>query len=126
MRGVLSILLILTTLNCYSQDTIKVPQLELDEFFAALDTIKQQDSLKSILIDSYELQLKNYNLLSSQDSLIISYKNLEIGLLKDQVKTYDYRLKQVDKWYKKPWIGVVSGIAITLFTIHIIDYSLPK
>ena len=72
------------------------------------------------------MQVKNYNLLSNQDSLILSYKNQEVDLLKYQIKLYDNRLKQVDKWYKKPWIGVVSGVVATLVTIHVIDYSLPK
>ena len=109
-----------------AQDTIKIPQNELNNFFLAIDTLKQQDSIKSVLIADLELQLKNYNLLTQQDSLILNYKNQEVFILKDQIKLYDNRLKQIDKWYNKPWIGVVSGIVGTLVTIHIIEYSLPK
>ena len=64
--------------------------------------------------------------MSKQDSLIINYRNKEIFLLKDQIRLYDDRLKQVDKWYKKPWVGVDGGVVATLVAIHIIDYSLPK
>ena len=126
MRGVFLLLLVLITLKGYSQDTIQIPQEELNNFFLSVDTLKEQDSIKTILISDLELQIKNYSLLSNQDSLILSYKNQEIDLLRYQMKLYDDRLKQVDKWYKKPWIGVVSGVVATLITIHVIDYSLPK
>ena len=126
MRNVFFLLLVLITLKGYSQDTIQIPQEELNNFFLSVDTLKEQDSIKTVLISDLELQIKNYNLLSNQDSLIFSYKNQEIDLLRYQIKLYDDRLKQVDKWYKKPWIGVVSGVVATLITIHVIDYSLPK
>tara|TARA_R110000765_G_scaffold110787_1_gene202258 strand:+ start:43 stop:423 length:381 start_codon:yes stop_codon:yes gene_type:complete len=126
MRGVFLLLLVLITLKGYSQDTIQIPQEELNNFFLSVDTLKEQDSIKTVLISDLELQIKNYSLLSNQDSLILSYKNQEIDLLRYQIKLYDDRLKQVDKWYKKPWMGVVSGVVATLITIHVIDYSLPK
>ena len=100
MKSILFILLTFLTLNGYSQDTIEIPQEELNKFFLAIDTLKQQDSLKTVLISDLELQLKNYTLLTQQDSLILNYKSQEIILLKDQIKLYDDRLKQVDKWYK--------------------------
>jgi hypothetical protein len=133
MKGLFSILALLVVLNGYSQSpTIVLPNIkhipssELEDFFLAIDTLRKQDSIKTILISDLELQVKNYNLLSNQDSLILSYKNQEVDLLKYQIKLYDGRLKQVDKWYKKPWIGVVSGVVATLVTIHVIDYSLPQ
>ena len=126
MKFILFTLLTFLTLNGYSQDTIEIPQEELNKFFLAIDTLKQQDSLKTVLISDLELQLKNYTLLTQQDSLILNYKSQEIILLKDQIKLYDDRLKQVDKWYKKPWVGVVGGVIGTLITIHAIDYSLPQ
>ena len=133
MKGLFSILALLVVLNGYSQSpTIVLPNIkhipssELEDFFLAIDTLREQDSIKTILICDLELQVKNYNLLSNQDSLILSYKNQEVDLLKYQIKLYDGRLKQVDKWYKKPWIGVVSGVVATLVTILVIDYSLPQ
>lgn len=126
MKNILLILLMIITFNCYSQNVVEIPQNELEEFFLAIDTLKQQDSIKTILISDLELQVKNYNLLTQQDSLILKLKNQEILVLRDQIKLYDNRLNQVDKWYKKPWVGVVGGVIGTLFTIHIIDYSLPK
>ena len=126
MRIILIFLLVFITLKSYSQDIVKIPQDELEEFFLAIDTLKEQDSIKTTLIIGLELQLKNYELLSNQDSLLLSYRNQEILLLKDQIKLYNNRLKQVDRWYNKPWVGVIGGVITTLITIHVIDYSLPK
>ena len=43
MKSVLLILLTLITLNCYSQKIVEIPEEELEEFFLAIDTLKQQD-----------------------------------------------------------------------------------
>ena len=64
MRYLFLILTLLITLKSYSQDTVKIPQDELEEFFLAVDTLKQQDSIKSALINDLEYQIKNYTLLS--------------------------------------------------------------
>ena len=45
--------------------------------------------------------------------------------MNEQIKLYDNRLKQVDKWYNKRWVGYVMGTATTLFLIHSINYTLP-
>ena len=126
MRYLFLILTLLITLKSYSQDTVKIPQDELEEFFLAVDTLKQQDSIKSVLISDLEYQIKNYTLLSQQDSLILNYKEEEILILQDQIILHLNMLDQVDKWYKKPWVGFAGGLVSTLITIRVIDYSLPK
>jgi hypothetical protein len=126
VKNLILIILSLITFNCYSQEVVEIPQSELEEFFLAIDTLEQQDSIKSALISDLEFQIHNYKLLTHQDSLIFNYKNQEIDLLRNQIQLYDDRLNQVDKWYKKPWVGVVGGVVGTLITIHVIDYSLPK
>ncbi len=126
MRIILIFLLTFITLKSYSQDIIEIPQDELEEFFLAIDTLKEQDSIKTILIFDLESQVRNYEMLSKQDSLILNYRLQQVKLLNEQIKLYDNRLKQVDKWYNKPWVGVVGGVITTLITIHVIDYSLPK
>ncbi len=126
MKNILLILLTIITFNCYSQDLVEIPPHELEEFFSAIDTLKEQDSIKTILISDLESQIRNYEVLTKQDSLLLNYRFQEVNLLKDQIKLYDDRLKQVDKWYKKPWVGVVGGVIGTLVTIHVLDYSLPQ
>ena len=85
----------------------------------------EKNSMKNILL-ILESQIRNYEVLTKQDSLLLNYRFQEVNLLKDQIKLYDDRLKQVDKWYKKPWVGVVGGVIGTLITIHVLDYSLPQ
>ena len=126
MKNILLILLMIITFNCYSQVIIEIPEDELEEVFLAIDTLKQQDEVKSILIFDLESQIRNYEMLSKQDSLFLNYRLQQVKLLNEQIKLYDDRLKQVDKWYKKPWVGVVGGVVGTLITIHVLDYSLPQ
>ena len=106
MKNLLTIILLCVSSICFSQDTLQIPQVELDEFFLALDTLEVQDSIKTVLI--------------------ISFKNQEIILLNDQINLHLDRLNQVDKWYKKPWVGFVGGVAGTIILIHTIDYTLPQ
>ncbi len=126
MKNILLILLTIITFNCYSQVIVEIPEDELEEVFLAIDTLKQQDEVKSILILDLESQIRNYEMLSKQDSMILDYRLQQVKLLNEQIKLYDDRLRKVDKWYKKPWVGVVGGVVGTLITIHVIDYSLPK
>ena len=127
MKKLLFILSLFFSLNGFSQDEIvKIPQQELEDFFLSIDTLKQQDSIKTILISDLELQVLNFKTLVQHDSLLLRYKTQEIELLNDQIKLFNDRLNQVDKWYDKPWVGVIGGVIGTLATIHIIDYSLPK
>lgn len=111
---------------CYSQDTLHIPSVEFEEFFLALDTLKVQDSLKASLIVDLERTIKFHELLSEQDSLIISYKNQEIYLLNEQINLHLDRLNEVDKWHHKPAFGIAVGVLGTIFLIQALDYTLPE
>jgi len=126
MKHILLSLLMIITFNCYSQVIVEIPEDELEEVFLAIDTLKQQDEIKTSLIFDLESQVRNYEMLSKQDSLLLNYRLQQVKLLNEQIKLYDDRLNQVDKWYKKPWVGVVGGVVGTIITIHVIDYSLPR
>jgi len=111
---------------CYSQDTLQIPEVELEEFFLALDTLKIQDSLKTSLILDLERTVKLYELLAEQDSLVIKFKDEEIYLLNEQIQLHLDRLDQVDKWYNKPSVGITAGFLSTIILIHALDYTLPE
>jgi hypothetical protein len=125
MRYFIIFIFLLMSKFSFSQDTISIPQSELNQFFQAVEDLEYQDSLKTVLIQDLEYQIKNYEFLSIQDSTLLSYKQQEIKLLNEQIKIYDDRLRKVDKWYKKPWIGFVAGTLTTVLTIHVINYTLP-
>ena len=111
---------------CYSQDTLQIPSVELEEFFLALDTLEVQDSLKASLILDLERTIKLYELLAEQDSLIIKFKDEEIHLLNDQIQLHLDRLDQVDKWYNRPAVGIATGVLSTIILIQALDYTLPE
>ena len=126
MKQLLLTLLLGVSSICYSQDTLRIPTEELEEFFLALDTLQTQDSVKTILITDLEAEIILYSKLAQQDSLIIAYKSKEIELLRERVVLYDERLNQVNKWYNKPIIVVTGGFLGTLVLIRAIDYTLPE
>ena len=126
MKQLLITLLLGVSSICSSQDTLRIPTVELEEFFLALDTLQIQDSIKTVLISDLEAEIILYSKLAQQDSLIIAYKNKEIELLNERVILYDKRLEQVDKWYNKPWVGAVGGFIGTITLIRVIDYTLPE
>jgi hypothetical protein len=114
MKKILLVLLLMVSINCFSQtesDSVLIPRIELDEVFNAIDTLMEQDSIKNVLISDLKLQINNYKSLSRQDSLILLYNTRHIELLNTEIKLYDDRLKKVDKWYNKPWVGFILGAA---------------
>jgi len=119
MRQLLLALLLGVSSICYSQDTLRIPQTELEEFFLALDTLRTQDSIKTVLISDLEAEIILYSKLAQQDSLIIAYKNKEIELLNERIVLYDERLNQIDKWYNKPSIGLAGGFIGTLILVKV-------
>ena len=119
MKQLLLALLLGVSSICYSQDTLRIPQAELEEFFLALDTLNTQDSIKTILISDLEAEIVLYSKLAQQDSLIIAYKNKEIELLNERIVLYDERLNQIDKWYNKPSIGLAGGFIGTLILVKV-------
>ena len=120
MKNLLLILTLLFTFSCLGQDKIvKIPQSELEGFFLAIDTLEQQDSLKTILIKDLELQIKNLNVLNLKNDTIILNKNHEIILLNDQINLYSDRLKITDRWYNKRWFGIVVGVVGTSTVVYL-------
>jgi hypothetical protein len=120
MKKLLLILSILFTFNCFGQDKIvKIPQTELDGFFLAIDTLNQQDSLKTILISDLELQINNFKALNTKNESLLTNKQSEILLLNDQIKLYEDRLKITDRWYNKRWFGIVVGVVGTSSAIYL-------
>jgi len=126
MKHILTTLMLCVSSLSFSQDTLQIPALELEEFFLALDTLETQDSIKTVLIKQLEKQIEFHLELNDHNENLFMYKDQEIELLNDQIIIYTDRLNQVDKWYKKPWIGVVGGFVGTIVLINTIDYTLPQ
>ena len=114
MRNFILVLLLGVSFSVFSQtenDSVLIPRVELERVFNSIDTLTIQDSIKTELINEFTLQLKNYEMLTNQDSILLMYQNRQINLLNTEIQVYDDRLKHVDKWYRKPWVGFVVGVA---------------
>jgi hypothetical protein len=114
MRNFILVLLLGVSFSVFSQtenDSVLIPRVELERVFNSIDTLTIQDSIKTELINEFTLQLKNYEMLTNQDSILLMYQNRQINLLNTEIQLYDDRLKHVDKWYRKPWVGFVVGVA---------------
>jgi len=105
------ILFSLTTFSQVTDDSTTIPNVELEEVFKAIDTLVYQDSVKTVLINDLKNQVNLFQTLSEQDSVLLGYKDKQIGILNETINLYDDRLKQVDKWYRKPWVGFIVGCA---------------
>ena len=125
MKKLILILCMMFSLNSFSQDTLQIPQVEIDEIIAAIDTLVYQDSINNILIKQQAYQIKNFETLMRQDSMLLMFRKQEVELLERRIVLYNLQLKQVDKWYNKRQFGFIVGIISTVGIIHFIDYTLP-
>ena len=120
MKNLLFILATIISLNCFAQDKIvKIPQSELDAFFLAVDTLRYQDSIKTVLIADLEKQLQFKTNLEFTNKTILLNQESEIKMLNDQINLYQDRLKITDAWYNKRWFGIVIGVAGTSTAIYL-------
>ena len=126
MKNLLAILLLGISSISFAQDTTKIPTDELETYFQAMDELREQDSLKHVLIQHLQEEIKYWETLDDENDLIISYKDQEILLLNEQIDLHLDRLDKVDKWYNKPMVGFVGGFLDTIVLIHTIDYTLPQ
>jgi len=126
MNKMLYLLMIsLVSFNSLAQDTLHIPQQEINDIISVMDTLVEQDSINNILINDMTLQIANYEQLSKQDSIILSFKDQEIYLYNKQIKLYQERIKVTDRWYNRRPFGFILGVATTVILIHTVGYTLP-
>ena len=114
---------ILFSLNGFTQtteDSTTISNIELNKVFSAIDTLVEQDSIKTVLINDLNNQIKLYQTLSQQDSILLNTKDRQMVILNETVDLYDERLKKVDKWYNKAWVGIIEGMALTTLSSWIV------
>ncbi len=120
---VISFSFILLSLNGFTQtfeDSTTISDKELNEVFLAIDTLIYQDSVKNVLINDLTNQINLYKTLTQQDSILLTTKTKQISILNETIDLYDERLKKVDKWYNKPWVGILEGMALTTLSSWVI------
>ena len=120
---VIFFIFILFSLNGFTQtteDSTTISNIELNKVFSAIDTLVYQDSVKSVLINDLTNQLNLYKTLSQQDRILLETKNKQMVILNETIELYDKRLKKVDKWYNKAWVGIIEGMALTTLSSWIV------
>ena len=126
MKNLLFILATIISLNCFAQDTLRIPQTEIDEIIAVMDTLTEQDSINNVLIEQQKIQIANYERLAIQDSMLLSFRSQQIILYNEQIKLYEEKSRLSDKWWNKRPFGFILGVTSTVLLIHTIDYALPR
>ena len=89
MRNFILVLLLGVSFSVFSQtenDSVLIPRVELERVFNSIDTLTIQDSIKTELINEFTLQLKNYEMLTNQDSILLMYQNRQINLLNTEIQ----------------------------------------
>ena len=131
MKKLVTIILVLITFNCFSQDKDYKKAYEISK------TLNTQYKLKITSLDSVVLKqdlfILDLNNIIDVNKKIMSSDSLQLSLLEDQkrllndnINLYRKELDRRNKFWYSPAGGVVLGVIGTIAIIHIIDYSLPQ
>jgi len=130
MKKLVTIILLLITLSCFSQtkdykaayEISKKLNTEYKLKITSLDSVVlKQDLFISDLNNIIDVNKK----IMSSDSLQISLLEDQKRLLNDNVNLYRKELDRRDRWWNSRAAGIVFGAIGTIAIIHVIDYSLP-
>ena len=130
MKNLVTIILLLFTLNCFSQTKDYKAAYELSKKLNTEYKLKIT-SLDSVIVkqDLFILDLNNIidvnKKIMSSDSLQISLLEDQKRLLNDNINLYRKGLDRRNKFWNSPAGGIVLGVIGTVAIIHVIDYSLP-
>lgn len=130
MKKLVTIILVLITFNCFSQDKDYKKAYEISKQLNTEYKLKIT-SLDSVIIkqDLFILDLNNIidvnKKIMSSDSLQISLLVDQKRLLNDNINLYRKELDRRNKFWNSPAGGIVLGVIGTVAIIHVIDYSLP-
>ena len=131
MKKLVTVILVLITFNCFSQDKDYKKAYEISK------TLNTQYKLKITSLDSVVLKqdlfILDLNNIIDVNKKIMSSDSLQLSLLEDQkrllndnINLYRKELDRRNKFWYSPAGGVVLGVIGTIAIIHIIDYSLPQ
>ena len=131
MKKLVTIILLLITLNCFSQNKDYKTAYKLSKQLNTEYKLKitSQDSV----ISKQDLYISDLNSiiivnkkLTANDSLQISLLESQKVFLNENINLYRKELDKRNKFWNSPAGGVLLGIVGTIGLIHIIDYSLPQ
>ena len=131
MKQLVTIILLLITFNCFSQNKDYKNAYEISK---QLNTeYKLKISSQDSVITTQDLYISDLNSIifvnkkiTANDSLQISLLVQQKSFLNENINLYRKELDKRNKFWNSPAGGVVLGMIGTIAIIHIIDYSLPQ
>ena len=83
------------------QKTVKVQEEEIE-------VRDKEIGLQILEISKLDSVIYNYKFIARQDSLIINYKDLQIGLLNENLRLWEKKAHR--PWYQSHTFGIIKGV----------------
>jgi hypothetical protein len=120
MKYIISIILLVISLNTFSQKQIPdscFTKKQIMDISYTIDSLWYLDSINKLIINEQRSIINDYNTYSKLDSTIIAQKNIQIHALTDSNRIYANERNEYYKWYNKK--SVWFGIGVTTSAILI-------
>lgn len=126
MKYVISIILLVISLNTFSQKQIPdscFTKKQIMDISYTIDSLWYLDSINKLIINEQQSIIHDYNTYSKLDSITIAQKNIQIHALTDSNRIYADERNEYYKWYNKKsvWfgIGVTTSAVLIKFILGI-------
>lgn len=120
MKYIISIILLVISLNTFSQKQIPdscFTKKQIMDISYTIDSLWYLDSINKLIINEQRSIINDYNTYSKLDSTTIAQKNIQIHALTDSNRIYANERNEYYKWYNKK--SVWFGIGVTTSAILI-------
>ena len=88
---------------------------------AGIQQLQYSDSLNAVLIGELTVQLEDYQRLATQDSLIISLKDVHIDILNNRLVLYDEYIDDIEpKWYDSGTAHFIYGAGTVILSSYVV------
>ena len=130
MKKLVTIILLFTTLNCFSQTkdykaAYEISKKHITEYKLKLSSTDSVVFKQDLQIQDLQSIIFVKSKLSKQDSLHISLLVQQKDFLNKNINLYKKELDRRDKFWNKPVFGIIIGVAGTVGLINAINYTLP-
>ena len=126
MKYIISIILLVISLNTFSQKQIPdscFTKKQIMDISYTIDSLWYLDSINKLIINEQRSIINDYNVYSKLDSTTIAQKNIQIHALTDSNRIYANERNEYYKWYNKKsvWfgIGVTTSAVLIKFILGI-------
>lgn len=113
----LSILFIGHPLFAQEPDSVKFSYEEVKSMTRNIKELQKKEKLQRQEIKKLDQTIKAYKFIEKQDSLIITRKDKQIQLLKEEIQLY----KEKDSFWNSETWGFIKGVALVGFSSWIVS-----